>query len=174
MARALLALLVLAVASSTTGSEQVLEPGTLRSAFVNEDSFQYYAVNVPEDAAGVKVRLIPSYGDPDVYASFMYPMPDSMTASWVMDDIGTEEAVFLRGRPFFCTAEPCTLHMSVYGFEESEYTIGAYMLAESEIRANDQCAPGCSSDLIGDGVCQQVRARPFSAAHSRVSARARL
>jgi hypothetical protein len=134
--------------------EQALEMGTLKSAFVNEDSFQYYSVTIPQKSKAVKIKLIPSYGDPDAYLSFTSPEPDDLTATWVMDDVGAEEQVIKRDAIEFCQYEPCVLHISVYGYDESEYMIGVYD-ATPEGEIPNECAPGCKQDNIADGVCQQ-------------------
>ena len=137
-------------------AEQQLEMGSLRSAFVNEDSFQYYSILIPSKSNAIKVKLIPSYGDPDVYLSFTAPEPDDLTATWVMDDVGAEEQVIKRDAVEFCQSEPCILHISVYGYDESEYMIGVYDASTAGV-IESECSPGCKQDMIADGVCQQVR-----------------
>lgn len=43
--------------------------------------------------------------------------PDDTTATWMMDEMGTEERLLRRQATNFCTEEPCVLHISVYGCE---------------------------------------------------------
>jgi hypothetical protein len=155
---ALLALFGLGLVASQD-TEQPLELDSLRSAFVNEDSFQYYSVTIPRTADAIKVKLIPSYGDPDAYLSFTAPEPDDLTATWVMDDVGAEEQLIKRDAVEFCQYDPCVLHISVYGYDESEYMIGVYV-ARPEGPIQTECAPGCKQDNIADGICQQVRPSP--------------
>jgi hypothetical protein len=146
-------------ALGASAQETKLEMDKLRSAFVNEDSFQYYSIQVPKASSAVKVKLIPSYGDPDVYLSFTTPQPDDLSATWVMDDVGPEEQVLRRDAQDFCEDEPCILHISVYGYDEAEYMIGVYDTSTASFTIEKECAPGCPQEKIADGVCQQVRVR---------------
>jgi len=146
----------LGLAEAQEGEKQ-LSMDALKQAFVNEDSFHYYAVSIPESAKAIKVKLVPTYGDPDVYLSFNIQEPDDLTATWVMDDVGAEELVIRRDAVDFCQSEPCILHMSVYGYDESDYMIGVFK-AESGGEINKQveeCSKGCKQDFIADGVCQE-------------------
>lgn len=152
-----LAVLFLCLGAAAS-QEQKLNVGQLHSAFVNEDSFQYYAVQILPGSEAIKVKLVPSYGDPDVYLSFRSAEPDDLTATWVMDDVGAEEQVLKRDAVEFCQGDPCVLHISVYGYDESEYMIGVYEAEKEKGSVKDECSPGCKQDFIADGVCQQVRA----------------
>lgn len=148
-------LLCLLVGEHSAQAQQ-LEVGTMRSAFVNERSYQYYSVRILPQASAIKVKLIPTYGDPDAYLSFVEIKPDSLATTWIMDAVGAEELVIRRDDAGFCKYEPCILHVSVYGYDESEYMIGVYD-ASSTSQTQSECAPGCQQGMVADGVCQQVR-----------------
>ena len=78
-----LCLALAGLAALARAQETRLELNALKSAFLNEDSFQYYSIEVPKASTAVKVKLIPSYGDPDVYLSFTTPQPDKLSATWM-------------------------------------------------------------------------------------------
>lgn len=110
------ALLLLAAALGlAAGAEQPLSLGELASGYVDEDDFKHYAARIPPDAPAVKVIITPIFGDPDVYLSFRETEPDDASATWMMDQMGTEERLLRRQAAQFCEGEPCVLHISVYG-----------------------------------------------------------
>ncbi|KAG8462270.1 hypothetical protein KFE25_012090 [Diacronema lutheri] len=156
-ARACAARVLLASAVALGASrarEAPLKLSELASGYVQEDDFEHYAVRIPPSSRAVKVIITPIFGDPDVYLSFVHAEPDDTTATWMMDGIGTEERLLRRQAADFCVGEPCTLHVSVYGYEASEFKLAVYNATDLSSGGDPpMCAPGCAEFALSDGIC---------------------
>lgn len=134
-------------------AETEVQLGKLVSGYVKEDGFACYAVRIPRIAPALKVIITPIFGDPDVYISFLVPEPDDTTATWVMDDMGTEERLLRRKAADFCPSEPCVLHLAVYGYEAAEFRLAVYETEDIDGKGSPNCAPDCPSFGLSDGRC---------------------
>lgn len=106
--------------------EQPLALGVPFSGRLDEDEMAFFQCVVPPSVQAIVVKLIPQSGDPDAYLSFQFAQPDEDVAPWVLDDLGAEEKRLSRELPEFCAAEPCVLHITVFGYDATEYSIGVF------------------------------------------------
>mmetsp|Transcript_43723 Transcript_43723/g.108207 ORF Transcript_43723/g.108207 Transcript_43723/m.108207 type:complete len:521 (-) Transcript_43723:153-1715(-) len=135
-------------------SETPIELGALVSGYVAEDDFMHYSATIPPSSQAVKVIITPMFGDPDVYLSFFTEEPDDTTATWMLDEMGTEERLLRRQASDFCTSEPCVLHISVYGYEKAEFRLAVYNTTDlTSADASPKCAANCNEFDLSDGVC---------------------
>mmetsp|Transcript_13652 Transcript_13652/g.40268 ORF Transcript_13652/g.40268 Transcript_13652/m.40268 type:complete len:516 (+) Transcript_13652:70-1617(+) len=149
---------VFAVSLAGAAAEEIaLKLGELTSGYVEEDDFLYYAARIPKEAGAVKVIITPIFGDPDLYLSFHTVEPDDTSATWVMDEMGTEERLIRRSAAEFCQSEPCTLHLSVYGYEAAEFRLAVYNTSDISKNAQEtpMCAPSCNEFDLSDGICDK-------------------
>jgi hypothetical protein len=148
-------LLLFVALVGAVGEEIKLKLAELTSGYVEEDDFLHYAAHIPPSAPAVKVIITPIFGDPDVYLSFFTAEPDDTTATWMMDEMGTEERLIRRQATDFCTGEPCILHISVYGYEASEFRLAVYNTSDIGAPGGDapKCAANCNEFDLSDGIC---------------------
>jgi len=131
---------------------------------VHEHEYAYFTVEVPAAIRFVKVVVVPSQGDPDLYLSFDNPLPTGANYTFMQDSVGVDEFSIGRYNHLFCGAAAkdaaCTLYLSVLGFDErTVFNLLVYGVEEDYFatggvgEARLLCAPGCEWTSIGNGEC---------------------
>ena len=129
---------------------------------VEEHTYVFYEVEIPQSVQEVKVVVVPEEGDPDLYVSFDNPFPTGANYTFLSDNYGVEEWTLGRYNYLFCgaagTEAACTMYLSILAYDEhSTFSLVVYGVEEAS--ADDApstlCAPGCEWLSLGDGTCNQ-------------------
>jgi len=164
-------------------TETKLSLGVFVDDFVSELELHYYKLEVSDAVTGLKIVLIPINGDADLFISFDTAKPERRTATWVEESVGVKQFTLLRSNSLFCPppqftafqlglqqaggvtiAPPCTLHLSVSGFEEGDYKLAVYnhsasaapTVADGAVQGGAgaySCSPGCDELRLGNLMC---------------------
>ena len=139
-----------------------IELNTMITGSVEEHTYVFYEVEIPQSVQEVKVVVVPEEGDPDLYVSFDNPFPTGANYTFLSDNYGVEEWTLGRYNYLFCgaagTEAACTMYLSILAYDEhSTFSLVVYGVEEAS--ADDApstlCAPGCEWLSLGDGTCNQ-------------------
>ena len=137
-----------------------IELDTIVTGEVKEHTYTFYEVSVPKDVERLRVVVVPTSGDPDLYVSFDNAFPTGGNYTFLSDSYGVEEWTLGRDTYLFCGAAgpeaACTLHLSVLAYDEdSSFSIIVYGEgADGELQPT-VCAEGCAWTSLGDGTCDE-------------------
>jgi len=169
------------LARPVAGAPLELLLGQFADGELAELELRHYRVAIPADLPGIKVVLIPIKGDSDLFVSFSTPSPSRQSATWWRESIGVKQFSLARASPYFCASTaaatglptplppstPCTLYLTVSGFEDGDYKLAAYPYNATEnpqasssassspaaLAGGWSCSAGCDEQTLGNTVC---------------------
>ena len=143
-------------------SSTTLKLNAMITGDLEEHTYVFYEVWVPKAIGLIKVVVVPSEGDPDLYLSFDKEFPTGGDYTFMSDNYGVEEFTIGRYNYLFCgEAGPtsgCKLHLSVLAYDEhTAFSLIVYGVEDptADDAPSTLCAPGCEWTTLGDGTCNQ-------------------
>ncbi|KAL1503384.1 hypothetical protein AB1Y20_011435 [Prymnesium parvum] len=106
---------------------------------VQQNEYTRYSFPIASTMNGVRLILFCSAGDADLYASFTVANPTREQYSYASENGVADEIHITHTDPRFCPQGPlaCVLHVNVYGYFSSSYTLMATQYDEAPVQLSD-------------------------------------
>ena len=113
-------------AAGHRASHTMLQDGVPVSAQVEGGGYRHFDMAVQPTDFGVQLTLSATSGDADLFASFATVEPNASSYSYHSANSGADVLLLSSASAGFCPqGYPCTLHVSIYGYSASQFTLTA-------------------------------------------------